>query len=65
MSVDKGFSSGFLWGFTVVFVSMSFFCMGMIQLAHQDKELQIYEHCQKTGNYLFEDNKRLIKCEVK
>lgn len=65
MSVDKGFSSGFWIGVIITFVFMTGFCLGMVRVAHDDKELEIYEHCLKAGNYLLEDNKRLIKCEVK
>ena len=65
MSVDKGFTQGLIWGFTIVFIPMTVFCFGLIKMAHDDKELQVYEHCAKAGNFLFSDRKRLIKCEIK
>ena len=57
MSIDKGFSTGILWGFLIAFIPMTLLCLSLIKQSHLDKELEVYEHCAKAGNYLFSDNK--------
>lgn len=49
-----------------IVIAAFIFFTGLANVSGEDQvELKLMAGCKLTGNYVFKDNKRLIKCEVK